>query len=336
MPIKGKYLGCLIGGAVGDALGYPVEFSTYNQILARYGNGGIRDYSLTNGTALISDDTQMTLFTAEGLLMRGEDKLTSIYNCYREWAAMQVEGYPLPEAISRLAKYPELYESREPGRTCMLSLAHNERGSVAQPMNDSKGCGGIMRVAPIGLYYSISKTSTAEISKIAAEAAALTHGHELGYIPAAIFVHMCAVLAQSGGVTIADVLTDAVNTAKMLFGDTENMKCLQNLIEKAVELSKADIPDIDAITRLGEGWVAEETLAIAVYCSLKYSDNFEKAIVASVNHSGDSDSTGAVTGNIMGALLGLFAIPQKYTENLELYDLTKSTADELYRAAYDM
>lgn len=335
MSIKDKYLGCLIGGAVGDALGYPVEFSTYNQILARYGDGGIRDYSLTGGIALISDDTQMTLFTAEGLLMLSDDKLTSIYNCYREWAAMQIEGYPLPKVISRLAKYPELYESREPGRTCMLSLAHNEHGSVAQPMNDSKGCGGIMRVAPIGLYYNISKTSTAEISKIAAEAAALTHGHELGYIPAAILGHMCAVLAQTD-MTVADALTDAVNTTKMLFGDTENMKCLQNLIEKAVELSKADIPDIDAITRLGEGWVAEETLAIAVYCSLKYSDNFEKAIVVSVNHSGDSDSTGAVTGNIMGAHLGLSAIPQKYTEHLELYDLIKNTADELYSAAYDM
>lgn len=335
MPIKDKYLGCLIGGAVGDALGYPVEFSTYNQILARYGDGGISDYSLTNGTALISDDTQMTLFTAEGLLMVGDDKLTSIYNCYREWAAMQIEGYPLPEPISRLAKYSELYESREPGRTCMLSLVHNERGSVAQPMNDSKGCGGIIRVAPVGLYYNITKTSTAEISKIAAEAAALTHGHELGYIPAAILAHMCAVLSQTDE-TIDDALTDAVNTAKMLFGDTENMIYLQNLIEKAVELSKADIPDIDAITQLGEGWVAEETLAIAVYCSLKYSDNFEKAIIASVNHSGDSDSTGAVTGNIMGAYLGLSAIPQKYTENLELQDLLKSTADELYSAAYDM
>ena len=335
MSIKDKYLGCLIGGAVGDALGYPVEFSTYNQILARHGTGGISDYSLTNGTALISDDTQMMLFTAEGLLMVGDDKLTSIYNCYREWAAMQIEGYPLAEAISRLSKYPALYESREPGRTCISSLVHNARGSVAEPMNYSKGCGGIMRVAPIGLYYNITKTSTAEISKIAAEAAALTHGHELGYIPAAILGHMCAVLSQTDA-TVDNALTDAVNTAKMLFGDTENMIYLQNLIEKAVEISKADIPDIDAITQLGEGWVAEETLAIAVYCSLKYSNSFEKSIVASVNHSGDSDSTGAVTGNIMGAHLGLSAIPQKYTGNLELYDLIKSTADELYRAAYDM
>ena len=335
MSIKDKYLGCLMGGAVCDALGYPVEFNSYNQILARYGDGGISNYSLVNDTALISDDTQMTLFTAEGLLMCGDDKLTSVYNCYREWAAMQIEGYPLPEPISRLAKYSELYESREPGRTCMLSLAHNERGSVAEPMNDSKGCGGIMRVAPIGLYYNITKTSTAEISKIAAEAAALTHGHELGYIPAAILGHMCAVLSQTDA-TVADVLTDAVNTAKMLFGATEHMKYMQNLIEKAVELSKVDLFDIDAITQLGEGWVAEETLAIAVYCSLKYSDNFEKAIVASVNHSGDSDSTGAVTGNIMGAHLGMSAIPKKYTKNLELYDLIMNTADELYHAAYDM
>ncbi len=88
--------------------------------------------------------------------------------------------------------------------------------------------------------------------------------------------------------------------------------------------------DIDAIRELGEGWVAEETLAIAIYCSLKYSNSFDKAIIAAVNHGGDSDSTGAVTGNIMGAYLGLQGIPEKYIKHLELKDTILEMADDLY------
>lgn len=71
-----KYRGCLVGGAAGDALGYPVEFLTEQAILARYGQEGITGYELKNGTAEISDDTQMTLFTATGLLLATTRRMT--------------------------------------------------------------------------------------------------------------------------------------------------------------------------------------------------------------------------------------------------------------------
>ena len=103
-----------------------------------------------------------------------------------------------------------------------------------------------------------------------------------------------------------------------------------DIMEKAIKLSREDLDDLDAIREIGQGWVAEETLAIAVYCALKYSDDFEKAIIASVNHSGDSDSTGSVTGNILGAYLGMSAIPQKYLDKLELKDVITEIADDLY------
>ncbi len=92
-----------------------------------------------------------------------------------------------------------------------------------------------------------------------------------------------------------------------------------------------DIPDYEAIAQIGEGWVAEETLAIAVYCCAKHFDNFEKALVASVNHGGDSDSTGAVTGNILGAAVGYDAIPTHFKNNLELHDVILHVADDLWR-----
>ena len=118
---------------------------------------------------------------------------------------------------------------------------------------------------------------------------------------------------------------------KQIFLEDEYLQYFLKLIDKAIEYAKQkNINDLDAISSIGEGWVAEETLAIAIYCSLKYSNDFEKALIASVNHSGDSDSTGAVTGNILGAYLGLKGIPEKYLHNLELKEVILEIADDLY------
>ena len=103
-----------------------------------------------------------------------------------------------------------------------------------------------------------------------------------------------------------------------------------SIMKKSIELSKSNESDIEAISELGEGWVAEETLAIAVYCSLKYSNDLEKAITVSVNHNGDSDSTGSVTGNIMGAIHGYKNIPEKFISNLELKEIIMEIADDLF------
>ena len=116
-----------------------------------------------------------------------------------------------------------------------------------------------------------------------------------------------------------------------LFPKAKHLHRLTGLVDRAITLSAdSKIRDLDAIKELGEGWVAEETLAIAIYCSLKYEHDFEKAIIASVNHSGDSDSTGSVTGNILGAHLGIDAIPQKFLDNLELKEIILEIADDLF------
>ena len=123
---------------------------------------------------------------------------------------------------------------------------------------------------------------------------------------------------------------DAIEAARRQYKSAKHLPELLALLDKAIDLSQKNMDDLDAIRQLGEGWVAEETLAISVYCSLKYSDDFDKALIASVNHSGDSDSTGAVTGHILGAYLGLKRIPQKYLDNLELKEIILEMADDLF------
>lgn len=89
--------------------------------------------------------------------------------------------------------------------------------------------------------------------------------------------------------------------------------------------------DEENIRKLGEGWVAEETLAIAIYAVGRHLDSFEDTLIAAVNHDGDSDSTGAVAGNIIGAIVGYDAIPDKFKKDLELHDVILAIADDLYQ-----
>ena len=338
-----KFKGCLLGGAVGDALGYTVEFMREPEIFARYGSQGINRYELHDGKALISDDTQMTLFTAVGLLygqtrgmMRGigGNGCGFIRNAYLDWLDTQTMVFPFqPDRmrVAWLANFEEFYHRRAPGTTCMTVLGNGGLGTLQHPVNNSKGCGGVMRVSPIGLYFCDKEHWTEqEIDMVGAEVAAITHGHVLGYIPAAALVHIVHGLASGKCKDIRQAVEDTADALITLFPKEDEIVHLFALLRRAIELSQKDMDDLDAIHALGKGWVAEETLAIAVYCALKYSDDFEKAIIATVNHGGDSDSTGAVTGNILGAYLGVEAIPQYYLEDLELHDIIEEIAEDLY------
>jgi len=336
-----KFRGCLLGGAAGDALGYEVEFMEYSAIVKRFGEGGITEYVLHDDIARISDDTQMTLFTATGLLlgttrgmMRGimAGYPSYIASSYQDWLRTQQGRYPDEKEFcySWLVNVPQLYSRRAPGVTCLTALQSESKENSNAPINNSKGCGGIMRVAPIGLYFIGSNMPIEEVDRIGADTAALTHGHELGYIPAAILVHIIYRLASSD-VTIGQAVDDAVVTVEKLFPNSQHMPYLKSLIRKAKDLASQNYSDPYAIAQLGQGWVAEETLAIAIYCAMKYPNDFHKALVAAVNHSGDSDSTGAVTGNILGAHLGMEGIsPYYYLNKLELCDVITEIADDLY------
>lgn len=332
-----KFRGCLIGGAAGDALGYAVEFKREDEIFSEYGKDGITEYDLIldDDVAEISDDTQMTLFTAEGMLLAVSksnipDYISSIRKMYQCWYQTQSEVYPVQDEkhCSRLMRVPELFHRRCPGITCMTEIKAGANGTVEVPINDSKGCGGVMRVAPIGLYFTDTDISYEYSDMLAAEAAALTHGHDLGFIPAAALVHIVRAVTESD-IPLKAAINNSIAAMEKLFPKAKHISEFTAIMQKAVQLAETEHDDLSAIHQLGEGWVAEETLAIAVYCALRYENDFDMALRTAVNHNGDSDSTGAVCGNILGAYIGYNAIPKKYKERLELHDLIVKVADHL-------
>lgn len=324
------FRGCLLGGAIGDALGWPVEFLQYNDILSRYGKEGITDLvSSGNGCAEVTDDTQMTLFTAEGILRtetRGNEKgicdaPSTVYFAYLR--CLNTQGYPQIDEFDWiydgwLLNIKKLHNKRAPGNSCLSSLLSGKIGTIDNPINNSKGCGGVMRVAPAGLFYSKE-----EAFQMAAEFAALTHGHPSGYLSAGALAFIIATIIEGEDIELA--VSESLEELKKHKDHGECSKLLQN----AIDLSNSDIKPLDAINKLGEGWVGEEALAISVYCVLKYRDDFKLALITAVNHNGDSDSTGAITGNIIGAYLGVKAIPTEWIEKVELRDEVIQVADDL-------
>ncbi len=179
MRNRDKFRGCLLGGAVGDALGFEIEFLPEEVIFERFGEFGITDYILHDGVAEISDDTQMTLFTATGLLtgttramtrgIRGKYEDYLRYS-YLDWFRTQSEVFPLSDEHrhSWLVNLPQMFSRRAPGNTCLGALEEGGHGTTARPINRSKGCGGVMRVAPIGLYFCDKHFSMDETDRLGA------------------------------------------------------------------------------------------------------------------------------------------------------------------------
>lgn len=334
-----KVKGCLIGGAAGDALGYPIEFMSYEKILSRYGDNGLTEYLLDpeSGKALISDDTQMTLFTANGLLVGQTRSLTRgiagkprsyVYLAYLDWLRTQRGSNTEASNICWLVDVPELWNCRAPGATCLDALSAGEQGSVEHRINHSKGCGGVMRVAPVGLFFRDYKDDSTDME--GAEVAALTHSHSLGFMPAALMTHIIMHAADPDNkMTLRDIVLDGRQAVARLFSERKHLGVFLDLVDKAIELASSTEPDEENISYIGDGWCGDEALCIAIYCALKYQNDFSKAIIAAVNHGGDSDSTGALTGNILGAWLGFDAIEEKWKTDLELVDVICTIAEDL-------
>jgi ADP-ribosylglycohydrolase len=215
-----------------------------------------------------------------------------------------------------------LKSRRAPGNTCLSALRARRMGSAQQSLNHSKGCGGVMRIAPVGLARSVGDPFVA-----GCEIAAITHGHPTGFLAAGFLA--LAIREAAMGTPLRAACEEALEELSRHPGHEECAAAVGRAISLSVERrGQASPEDVES---LGEGWVAEEALAIAVFCALAAPD-VESALRLAVNHGGDSDSTGAITGNLLGASLGERAIPARWLAVLELREEILRLAEELTEA----
>lgn len=327
-----KIKGCLIGGAAGDALGFPVEFLSYSQIERRYGDGGIWTYDTNfdmyrSGKALVSDDTQMTMMAVFALTND-----VFVGDAYMAWGRYQIrEDRPSFRPQDKwwykdvdffsILKHKFITAHRAPGRTCLDAISHEYK-----VWNESKGCGAVMRAAPYGLIKDYEDGTKAIVD------GNLTHKHPIGWMAGVILARIIHDIVYNKKKLI-DAVEDNIEFVPSAYNRINNrgfhwenfnrekaIEEFQNLLKLAIKLAYNDRPNVECIKQLGQGWCGDEALAIAIFSALRFEDDFSDAICCAVNHDGDSDSTGAITGNILGALYGYEAIPDEWKHKLEGHD----------------
>lgn len=300
--------GSLLGLAIGDALGYAVEFRKRAQILAVLGPQGVTGYLSVDDPRFAwprfvgpkqppgtwSDDTQMTLALAEGLLEAGRD------------AGLDARMEAIGRHFVTWLHSPD--NDRAPGRTCIAGCEALERGVPWREAGvaASKGCGSAMRVAPLGL---LGLRDPERIADLARASSLLTHGH-----PAALEGAAAAALLVAFAADGMDPATMHQEVARLCGGRSPDFDARWAqvpeflAVEPGVALSEAG---------LGEGWVAEEAVASALYCVWRHPDDVTAGLLEATNTDGDSDSLAAIAGSILGARHGRGALPKRWIEGLE-------------------
>lgn len=304
----------LIGGATGDALGADIEFQSLRDIRARFPDG-LNELPPHDGqVGTITDDTQMTLFTAEGLIrarIRGMEKgichpPSVVHHALLRWLVTQGDDSRRELCDRGLIADPRLHARRAPGLTCLSSLAASGRfGDVAR--NDSKGCGTIMRVAPVAFL-----APRGAVRETAIETSALTHGHPTGKVAAAAWAEMLVDVMAGAG------LEQAARNIAARYADLPDSAETIAAIEAALAAPRDS--RAETVETLGGGWVAEEALAIALYACLA-AEHYEDGLRIAVTHGGDSDSTGAVAGAMLGLLHTREALAHRWTPRVQGADL---------------
>jgi len=284
-----KAKGMVYGLAIGDALGRLTEFMTLAQIKSAYGQAGIEDLP---DPPLFTDDTQMSIAMAEALISAGDRDIEPIMDAVKDEF---IKWYHSPE------------NNRSPGNTCLSGVSNLERGSHwnESGIANSKGCGSAMRAAAVGYVY---QNDPEKLKKVARATGICTHGHPT------------ADAACIGAAYLVKLALDNVPVHRMIPELISFTSGISDEWEEAIrKLEKClDWEDEEAaLGYLGEGWVGEEAVALALYCFLKYPGSYRKAVIRGANTSGDSDSIACIAGSISGSCVGIEAIPKDWVKRIE-------------------
>ncbi|AZQ33776.1 ADP-ribosylglycohydrolase family protein [Streptomyces cyaneochromogenes] len=314
--------GSLLGLALGDALGFPTEFSDVPSILAKCGPW--REMQLPT-PAIVTDDTQMTLALGKGLRSAMDRGVLGPKRLERPVREEFVDWYQSPE------------NNRAPGRTCMVAcnLLKNERTLWQDASQiDSKGCGANMRVAPIGLVPGLSDEQRAGAAQLQS---ALTHGHPTALAASDLTAHAVRLLAQGAEPTglvgllrsyayenrtryherwLGDLWTRSQDPTAEHFIARGWDECLA-ILDRLQDAVRTASPETDPCLATGAGWIAEEALAGGLLCFLWFVDEPLTALRRAACTSGDSDSIACLTGAFAGAWLGADAWPTEWADRIE-------------------
>ena len=337
---QSSYRGCLLGMAVGDAMGYTVDNRSWQEIREDYGPNGLLGYDLVNGYADVTSYTQLAAFTCNGLLFgltRGQMQgkmapfIKYIGLSCREWAASQRPWGRPSRSHCWLLRRAELCR-RHCMETRMLdTLSRENLGTLETPVNNYSGPYSLTCAIGVGLFFHEDRMDQQEIDRLGAEAVALTHGSPTAFLSGAVLTHIMSNLLQNPAASLKKLALEAVEAMKEQFGHQYSQAYdIATLVRHAITYAESpNLNQVDVMERFGCDNAAQ-VLAGAIYACLVSGEDFDSAMIAAVNHSGRSAAVGAIAGAILGIRLGEEALPDFYIECLEPAEVLRELADDLY------
>ena len=327
------FRGCLLGCAIGDAFGEPVKLMMYDKIQEIYGENGLNELIIEERKAMITDDTQLTCFTAEGLIRSGvraqqkhiertkRDTGILVFRAYLRW--LYTQGLRTPnwrdDAYDGwVVGIKVIHGYRDAGLTCITALGKGIMGTPYKPINQSRRCGTVIRIAPVGLFES--EEDVFEVGKIIG---AITHGHPEAYLASGALASLIFYIIE--GFEMEEALEKVLAKLRLEEGSEA---CIE-AIEKAIALYQEGYPSRKHLQVFGDGFMAKDALGMAVYCALHYPKDIEQGMILAINQDGNSNSVAAIYGSIVGAYMGEEAIPGRLIKHLELVKELRQIADDL-------
>lgn len=335
------YLGCLLGLAVGDAMGYTVDHKSWAKIQADYGPNGLMGYDLVNGYADVTSYTQLAAFTCNGLLlgitwgrMRGRmaPYVRYIAMADQEWCYSQRAWGRPSKTYCWLMHEPELCRRRCMDTRMMDTITNSRPGTPEERVNQFQNPGALTTALGVGLFFDPERMEQEKIDRLGAEAVALTHGSPLAFLTGAALAHIISRCTYAPELPLRELYQETLEMLESRYGHEYSQTYeICGWIRQA--LYYVDTPTLspqESMERL-QCDNAAQVLAGAVYATLFCNGDFDAAVIAAVNHSGRSAATGALAGAILGARMGEEALPKFYLECLEPVDILRELAEDIFQ-----
>ena len=329
------YRGCLLGLAVGDAMGYTVDDMSWDEIQMEYGPAGLLGFDLKEyDYAPVTSHTQVAAFLCNGLLLA----LTRGKKEYMRWSKLALKEWTRSQQFYRdpeksycfLCKLPHFHH-----RHCRdVRMLDNHRleayGTMTQRKNMNNTPGAITAGIATGMLYQPSRLSPEQLGDFTGELIALTHGHPEPFLSGAVLSYVIAGILQDSSRSLEQHFSRAIQIAEKQFENRfPQIDQVTVKLGQAIDLSRnTALSPMEAMEQIGCEDTAE-CLAGAMYACLVNPEDFDSAIITAVNHSGISAAVGAITGAIMGARLGEDALPEFYLESLESTDVLATLAEDM-------
>ena len=332
------FTGCLLGLAVGDAMGVTVDTKKYDEICQMYGPAGLLGYDLVNGFAQISSYTQLAAYSCNGLIMglaRGQTTpIQHITLALKEWAQVQNLPREPQRRLCWLSHMSQMRVRRSMDPRTLDALTRDMLGTPQSPANQGQGPGTLTAAVPVGLFFSPERMEFSQIGELGAQTVALTHGDPMTFLCGAVIAYAIAGIVQAPQTPLKEQLLCAAQAVQAQFGTQfPQAQQLQNAIDHAAALADDPQNIHPQVMEMLSCNTASEVLCGAVYAALASRGDFDSALIIAVNHSGKSAAVGALTGAYVGAQLGQEALPEFYLECLEPTQLLRQLAHDLHNTS---